>query len=207
MPGSQPRRAVAPGLPRWFDITAAALGLSLLSPLLLLVWLLVRLDSPGPVLFQQDRIGFRGIRFRCLKFRTMLDVDFSENREIHDFERFVFNPNGSRYPRLTRIGDTLRRTSVDELPQLLNVLRGDMGLVGPRPEIPEIVAQYPSEYHRRHAVRPGITGAAQVNGRADLSYAETMAHDLHYVTRRSGRLDLLLLWRTARAVGSGAGAR
>jgi len=208
MPGSRRAcRTAAPGLPRWFDFTAAALGLSLLAPLLALVWLLIHFDSPGPALFQQDRVGLRGRRFRCLKFRTMAVVDLTEVWKIEDFSTYQFNPAGARDPRLTPIGEALRRTSIDELPQLLNVVRGDMALVGPRPEIPEIVTQYPAAYQQRHAVLPGVTGEAQVKGRADLSYAETMAHDLRYIGRRSRPRDLRILWRTVRAVGSGAGAR
>jgi lipopolysaccharide/colanic/teichoic acid biosynthesis glycosyltransferase len=199
--------AARPGLPRWFEVVAAAYGLALLAPLLVLVWLLIRLDSAGPALFRQDRAGLRGRRFRCLKFRTM-SVEAPPGRwDVDDFATYRFNPSGQRDPRLTRAGIVLRKTSIDELPQLLNVICGEMGLVGPRPELPQIVCQYPPAYHRRHAVLPGVTGLAQVNGRADLSYAETIAHDLEYVRRRSPRLDLLVMWRTAAVVATGAGAR
>lgn len=158
-------------------------------------------------MFQQERIGLRGVRFRCFKFRTMAGMDHCDGNRIEDFASYQFNPAGARNPRLTRFGDVLRRTSVDELPQLLNVVRGDMALVGPRPELPEIVAQYPTRYHRRHIVLPGVTGEAQVSGRSDLTYDDTMAHDLRYVDRRCSRRDLTILWRTVRAVGSGVGAR
>jgi lipopolysaccharide/colanic/teichoic acid biosynthesis glycosyltransferase len=201
------RGATAAGLPRWFEIIAAAYGLTLLAPLLLLVWLLIRLDSPGPALFRQERVGLNGRRFCCLKFRTMTAAAMPGWRTIADFTSYQFNPGGRRDARLTRAGAILRRTSVDELPQLLNVLRGEMALVGPRPEVPAIVAQYPPAYHRRHAVPPGVTGLAQVSGRADLSYAQTVAYDLDYVRRRSARLDLTIVWRTVAAVASGAGAR
>ncbi len=197
----------ADGLPRWFEIAAAAYGLSLLAPLLLLVWLLIRIDSPGPALFRQERIGRHGRRFYCLKFRTMVaDVEPGAWR-IVDFDTFQFSAPAQRDARLTRAGAVLRRLSVDELPQLLNVLRGEMALVGPRPEVPQIVAQYPPAYHRRHDVAPGVTGLAQVSGRSDLSYAQTMAYDLGYVRRRSPRRDLAIMWRTVTAVASGAGAR
>jgi lipopolysaccharide/colanic/teichoic acid biosynthesis glycosyltransferase len=197
----------SPGLPRWFDLTAAALGLSLLAPLLGLIWLLIRLESPGPPLYRQARIGRGGRPFICFKFRTMLNGAPDTVRRIEDFSAYYFNPDGVSDPRLTRLGTVLRKTSIDELPQLLNVVRGDMALVGPRPELPEIVDQYQHAYHERHSVLPGLTGVAQVNGRADLSYAETLAHDLRYVARRSLRADLAVLWRTAAAVASGAGAR
>jgi lipopolysaccharide/colanic/teichoic acid biosynthesis glycosyltransferase len=208
MPAS-PRlcQEAAPGLPRWFNLTASALALSLLSPLLVLIWLLIRLDSPGQALFAQDRIGLNGRRFRCLKFRTMASDLPEPSWRISDFGSYRFNPGGSRDPRVTRIGTVLRRTSIDELPQLLNVVLGEMALVGPRPEIPEIVAQYPPSYHRRHAVLPGITGEAQVSGRADLSYAETIAFDLRYVRRRSRWHDLAIIWRTVAVVIGGTGAR
>src|SRR5690606_13819853 len=98
-----------------------------------------------------------------------------------DFKTFIFSPPGEAHPRLTRWGSIARKLSIDELPNLINVIRGEMSLVGPRPEIPEIVAQYPEHYHRRHKVRPGITGLAQANGRADLTYDETLNYDLAYV--------------------------
>jgi lipopolysaccharide/colanic/teichoic acid biosynthesis glycosyltransferase len=195
------------GLPRWFNALAAAFGISVLAPLLALVWILVRIDSPGPPIFIQERIGLGGRPFRCFKFRTMSVAAPANSWLIEDFDTYLFNPAGLRDPRLTRCGVVLRRLSLDELPQLLNVIRGEMALVGPRPEIPEIVMQYPHEYHRRHLVPPGITGEAQVNGRADLGYAETMAYDLAYVARRSPRRDLDILWRTSFAIAATSGAR
>ncbi len=200
------RRGPPAGLPRWFEFVAAAYGLTLLAPLLL-VCLLIRLDTPGPTLFRQERVGRSGRRFCCLKFRTMTATAAPGEWRIDDFGTYQFNPEDRRDARLTRAGAVLRRTSIDELPQLLNVLRGEMALVGPRPELPQIVGQYPAQYHRRHAVPPGVTGLAQVSGRSDLSYAQTMAYDLDYLRRRSSRLDLLIVWRTAAAVASGAGAR
>jgi lipopolysaccharide/colanic/teichoic acid biosynthesis glycosyltransferase len=201
------RRATARGLPRWFDFTAAAFGLSLLAPFLALIWLLIRLDSPGPALFRQIRIGRQCRPFDCFKFRTMAAIEAASVGRIEDFESFIFSPAEALDPRLTRLGRTLRRTSMDELPQLLNVVAGDMALVGPRPELPEIVTQYPSNYHGRHAVLPGVTGEAQVTGRSDLTYEQTMACDLRYVASRSPSRDILILWRTIGAVRSGAGAR
>jgi lipopolysaccharide/colanic/teichoic acid biosynthesis glycosyltransferase len=201
-------RAGPPGLPWWFNRMAAALGICLLAPLLLLVWLLVRLDSDGPALFRQARTGLGGRRFTCYKFRTMSAGDDSRPQQILNFDTFVFSPKGEpRDPRLTRLGIALRATSVDELPQLLNVLAGEMALIGPRPELPEIVAQYPPAYHERHLVPPGISGLAQVNGRSDLPYGEIAAWDLAYVRQRSPLLDLRLLWETVAVVAGGAGAR
>jgi len=142
------------------------------------------------------------------KFRTMAaaaqDRPFAQR--IDDFRRFVFNPR-QRDQRVTPIGRILRRTTIDELPQLLNVVRGDMSLVGPRPELPEIVAQYPPEYHRRHEVKPGMAGLAIANGRADLTYHEAMLYDLDYVDHHPFWRDLAILVGTAMAVLRQEGAR
>ena len=197
-----------PGLPAWFNRLAALLGICILSPLLVLTWLLIRLDSSGPALFRQSRVGRGGRTFSCYKFRTMSVGAESRPLEIADFPSFVFSPKGARRdPRLTRLGIALRATSVDELPQLLNVLKGEMHLVGPRPELPEIVAQYPPEYHKRHLVCPGISGLAQVRGRSDLPYGEIAALDMTYVRSRSALFDLGLLWETVAVVARGSGAR
>ncbi len=204
-----PRATAGEGLPRWFDLAAATLGWVSLAPLLALIALIIRLDSPGPALFRQVRIGRQGRPFVVYKFRTMRASDGPASMSTADgidFERFVFTPDRPD-PRVTAIGRALRTTSLDELPQLLNILRGDMALIGPRPEIPELVRLYPPEFHRRHAVRPGVTGLAQVNGRSDLTYAKTIRYDLAYVRRRSPRHDLAILARTVGAVLRGTGAR
>ena len=176
-----------------------------------MVALLVRLESPGPVIFRQQRAGKDGRIFMMLKFRTMrAHPDGSESPapvpQVADFESYVFDPlyGGKQY---TRIGHLLRTTSIDELPNLFNVLKGDMSIVGPRPEVPELVEQYRPEYHRRHSVRPGITGLAQVNGRASLTYEKTIAYDLEYVDHHSLLRDLGILARTVPAVLSRNGAR
>lgn len=191
---------------RLLDLYVAAVGLALVWPLLAVLALLIRLESPGPVLFRQWRIGLGGRPFPIYKFRTMRHDAPPGDYTVRDFRTFIFTPAG-RDPRLTRIGAVLRRTSFDEVPQLLNVLRGEMSLVGPRPEIPELVAQYPPAYHARHTVLPGITGLAQINGRSDLTYAQTIAYDLSYVRHRSDGLDLRILARTALPVLRGTGAR
>jgi lipopolysaccharide/colanic/teichoic acid biosynthesis glycosyltransferase len=195
------------GIPRWFDVLAAAFGLSVLAPFLALVWLLVRLDSPGPGLFRQQRAGRKGSPFTCYKYRTMTAAASERIDRVTDFESYVFNPAGATDQRLTGLGAALRKTSVDELPQLLNVLRGEMSLVGPRPEMLALVRQFPPAYHARHDVLPGLTGEAQVMGRSDLSYAQSIAYDLHYVRRRSARQDIDLIWRTVAVVARGDGAR
>ncbi len=194
---------------RMFDLLAAGLALTVLSPLFLLIAFLIKLESPGPALFRQRRVGLNGRLFWIYKFRTMRRG--SENQpgypqRIKDFSSFYFNPP-RQDPRLTPIGRVLRMTSVDELPQLLNVVVGDMRLVGPRPDEPELVDQYLPEYHRRHDVKPGITGLAQVSGRSNLTYQQMMAYDLDYANYHPFSRDLAILARTLRVVVSKEGAR
>lgn len=167
------------------------------------------IELKGNPFFLQPRIGLHGRQFTMLKLRTMRHPRPGEEDHYHvdDFKTFVFAPPDRPNPRITRIGAFARKTSLDELPNLFNVLKGDMSLVGPRPEIPEIVAQYPPEYHRRHDVRPGIAGLAQVNGRSDLTYDETATYDLRYVDNHSVLTDLSILLRTVLRVARGSGAR
>lgn len=190
-------------------MATSAVLLALLAPALALIALCVRLDSPGPALFRQRRTGHRGRPFTMLKFRTMVaEAPVVEaGARLDDFENFVYAPAGPRDRRVTRLGAALRATSLDELPQLVNVLRGEMSLVGPRPELPELAAQYPAGYRRRFDVPPGITGLAQVHGRADLPYGRVLAYDLRYVEARSLRMNVEVLWATARAVATRRGAR
>ena len=190
---------------RLFDVLVATLGLLVLSPLLAVIGLLVKLESPGPVLFRQKRVGKDGRPFEMLKFRSMRVAAPDEDRvaDVAEIESFRFRPVGQK----TAIGRALRACSLDELPNLLNVLRGDMHIVGPRPEEPAIVARYRPEYHRRHEVKPGITGLAQVNGRADLTYSEIMAYDLDYVDRHPFRRDIQIMLRTLGVVIRREGAR
>jgi lipopolysaccharide/colanic/teichoic acid biosynthesis glycosyltransferase len=195
---------------RAFDIVVAAMVLLLLSPLIVVVALAVRLESPGPVFFRQPRVGKDDKPFTMYKFRTMRPDAHGRQEivvpQVADFSRYVFDPleGGRQY---TRMGRLLRSTSLDELPNLVNVLRGDMSIVGPRPEVPELVEQYLPEYHRRHSVRPGITGLAQVNGRGRLTYEETMDYDLQYVDDHSFVRDLAILARTVPTVLSRRGAQ
>ena len=197
-------------LKRAFDIAVAATVLLLLSPVIIILALVVRLESPGPVLFSQQRVGRGGKRFTIYKFRTMRPDAQGRNEivvpQVSDFSEYVFDPlhGGKQY---TRIGRLLRSTSLDELPNLVNVLRGDMSIVGPRPEVPELVDQYLPEYHRRHNVKPGITGLAQISGRASLTYEETMHYDLQYVDDHSFVRDLAILARTVPTVLSRRGAQ
>lgn len=192
-----------------FDRIAAFLGVAVLGPLIALLGLLVKLESPGPALFKQDRIGLRGKPFTMLKFRTMTANAHqiaAPPQRVNDFSTFVFH---SIWPdkRITRLGRIMRGASLDELPQLLNVAKGDMRLVGPRPDEPYLVEQYRPEFHRRHDVKPGITGLAQVSGRSDLTYSQMMAYDLHYVDHHPFSRDLAILARTLSVVLRKEGAR
>lgn len=180
-------------LKRVIDVVGASIGLVLLSPLLAVVALLVRVRMGTPVLFRQQRPGRGGRPFEMTKFRTMTDRRGPDGELLPDAER------------LTALGKWLRRTSVDELPELLNVVHGDMSLVGPRPLLMEYLPLYTSEQARRHDVRPGITGWAQVNGRNAVTWDEKFALDVWYVDHRSTKLDVEILGKTVSQVFSGHG--
>ena len=180
-------------LKRALDIVGASAALVVLSPLLAVVALLVRVRMGAPVLFRQQRPGRDGRPFEMTKFRTMTDRRGADGELLPDADR------------LTALGRWLRRTSVDELPELLNVVHGDMSLVGPRPLLMEYLPLYSSEQSRRHDVRPGITGWAQVNGRNAVTWDEKFALDVWYVDHRSTRLDLEILAKTVSQVFSGHG--
>lgn len=186
----------------------AGLLLAVLSPVLLAVGVLVRVTSPGPALFKQTRVGLNGAEFKCIKFRTMV-VDAERMRE--HLEHLNEKSDGvlfkiRRDPRITPLGRVLRKCSLDELPQLINVLRGEMSMVGPRPPLPSEAAQYTDEVRRRLAVKPGITGLWQVSGRSMLSWDESVRLDLSYVENWSPQLDAKILLRTTSAVVRGTGA-
>ncbi|MEU9759256.1 exopolysaccharide biosynthesis polyprenyl glycosylphosphotransferase [Streptomyces sp. NPDC047985] len=189
------------------DRAGAALGLLLLAPVLLLIGAAVRLGSDGPALHRQIRQGLHNRPFTMWKFRTMV-VDAERHKRLltaaNDSDGPMFKMR--RDPRVTGIGRLLRRTSLDELPQLVNVLRGEMSLVGPRPPLPDEVSRYDERELRRLAVRPGLTGLWQVSGRSDLSWQETVSLDLWYVDNWSLTTDLGLMARTLRAVTDGRGA-
>lgn len=195
-------------LVKLFDAAVAIAGLVLFVLTYPVIALAIKLDSRGPVIYSQKRIGLNGRAFTFYKYRSMSHdghKPYETPKLDHEhFKTFIFITPESR---LTRVGRFLRATSLDELPNFWNVLRGDMRLVGPRPEIPELVDQYPPEYHRRHDVKPGITGLAQVSGRADLTYDETMMFDLEYVRNHSLARDLSIVWRTLPAVITRKGAR
>ena len=190
-----------------FDRALACVAMLLVAPLFILVAVIIRLGDGGPALFRQTRVGKNGRPFTVYKFRTMV-VD----AEARKAELVLRNETGGvlfkmrNDPRITRVGEVLRRYSLDELPQLLNVIRGDMSLVGPRPPLPDEVAKYLDHVRRRLVVKPGITGLWQVNGRSDLSWDESVRLDLRYVENWSLMLDLQILRKTCSAVIRGSGA-
>jgi lipopolysaccharide/colanic/teichoic acid biosynthesis glycosyltransferase len=181
---------------RAIDVVCSTGALLLSAPVLLAAMLAIRLTSPGPAIYRQRRCGLHGEQFDMLKLRTM--VDGAE----HLGAGLAVNADDSR---ITRIGALLRRTSLDELPNLVNVLRGEMSLVGPRPTLPAQVAQYSERQRARLHVKPGITGWAQVNGRASLPWSERIELDIYYVEHRSLALDLKILLRTPVLVLGGGG--
>src|SRR5690554_4455062 len=175
-------------LKRLFDIVAGGLGLLLLAPLLLAIGLLVRRKLGAPILFRQTRPGLNGKPFEMIKFRTMLDATDKHGNPLPDEQR------------MTPFGSFLRATSLDELPELWNVLKGDMSLVGPRPLLMEYLPLYSKEQFRRHEVRPGVTGWAQVNGRNAISWEDKFKLDVWYVDNQSFWLDLKILFLTVKKV-------
>ncbi|MFN4354449.1 sugar transferase [Parvibaculum sp.] len=185
---------------RIFDIVASGGALVVLSPLLLLLTLWIRLDSPGSALFRQRRIGIGQKEFRVLKFRTMFERDPDS---IDQYKEGVITT--SEDPRITRSGRFLRKTSLDELPQLWNIFRGDMSIVGPRPIIPEQLEAVPSEFMTRFDVRPGLTGLAQVRGRRSLAWLDQLAADAEYVRDQGFLYDIKLMLLTVYVVLTGKG--
>jgi len=181
---------------RAFDVLVAGTLLVLTSPVLLVAIVAIRLETPGHPIYRQRRIGKDGKPFDVLKLRTMVAGAESLGSGLAVTE-------GD--PRITRVGAVLRRLSIDELPNLVNVLRGDMAVVGPRPTVPVQVEQYTERQRGRLAIKPGITGWAQVNGRASLPWSERIELDLWYIEHRSWRLDLEILARTAKLLVSGEG--
>jgi exopolysaccharide biosynthesis polyprenyl glycosylphosphotransferase len=185
----------------------ALLLVIVLSPVLVGIAVWITLDSRGPVLFRQTRAGTGGRPFTVYKFRTMVvdaEARLEELRALNESDGLLFKMR--RDPRVTRSGRFLRKYSLDELPQLLNVLRGNMALVGPRPPLPSEVEAYGADVRRRLMVRPGITGLWQVSGRSDLTWEESVRLDLYYVENWSPALDISILWKTLFAVLRGGGA-
>lgn len=190
-----------------FDRVMAGMALLLLSPLLAVLAVAIRLADKGPALFTQTRIGKNGRPFKIYKFRTMVvdaEQRLAELQLSNDFDSVLFKMRSD--PRITAVGARLRKWSMDELPQLINVARGEMSLVGPRPPLPDEAARYADHVRRRLVVKPGLTGMWQVSGRSDLSWEETVRLDLRYVENWSFALDLQILWKTLPVIFRGHGA-
>jgi exopolysaccharide biosynthesis polyprenyl glycosylphosphotransferase len=190
-----------------FDKTAATLGLLFFLPALVTVAVAIKATSRGPVFFRQERVGRDGRTFAMLKFRSMIvgaDRMVEQLAAGSDGNGVLFKKKDD--PRITPIGRFMRRYSIDELPQLLNVLRGEMSLVGPRPPLPTEVERYGFDMHRRFLVKPGLTGLWQVSGRSDLSWDDSVRIDVRYVENWSLTFDFMILWKTVGAVLRGSGA-
>jgi exopolysaccharide biosynthesis polyprenyl glycosylphosphotransferase len=192
---------------RVFDLLLAALLLPVAVPFMILTAIAIKLDSPGPILFRQERVGKWGQTFKCFKFRSMyVDADARKNELMHlnEADGVVFKMK--KDPRVTRVGRVIRKLSVDELPQIFNVVQGNMSLVGPRPPVPIEVVQYEFDHFRRLNAIPGITGLQQVKGRSDISFERWVELDMQYIEEQSLRKDLWILLMTIPAVISGRGA-
>ncbi len=192
---------------RLLDIVGSLLGLVIFLPVLVAAALLVKVTSRGPAIYRQERIGLHGQQFRIWKFRSMR---FGSDRRVAQLmaEHGGYVPyyKMREDPRITRVGRFLRRWSIDELPQLINVLVGEMSLIGPRPHVQAEVDQYAPEHHRRLVVKPGLTGLWQVSGRSEVPRHEAVLIDLHYVDTWSLSHDLRILLKTAKAVATARGA-
>ncbi|WP_431711829.1 sugar transferase [Glutamicibacter uratoxydans] len=192
---------------RVIDVVLSSLALVALSPLFVVIALAVRRDSPGPIFFSQERVGRNGSSFRMYKFRSMVvnaEAELEKLKELNEGSGPLFKMK--RDPRVTKVGQWLRKFSLDELPQIYNVLRGDMSLVGPRPPLPEEVATYQGHTSRRLFIKPGVTGLWQINGRSDLDWEESVRLDLYYVENWSLTGDIMIMWRTFRAMVQPEGA-
>ncbi|WP_346938394.1 exopolysaccharide biosynthesis polyprenyl glycosylphosphotransferase [uncultured Clostridium sp.] len=185
------------GVKRIFDIILSFIGIVILLPIYLVIAIAIKLDSKGPVLFKQVRVGKDRRNFTIYKFRTMV-LSAESKRELQidptNMDNFVFQSKSDN--RITKVGSFLRNTSLDEIPQLFNVLFGHMSLVGPRPEIPEVVKYYPENYYQRLLVLPGITGLAQVSGRGEIELGKTIYYDLTYISNFSIWYDIKILFTT-----------
>lgn len=189
-------RFIYPILKKIFDLSVSLIALILLSPIFLVLAVIVRLDSPGPIFFSHRRVGLNGKEFNFLKFRTM----YTESSP------YAITPNSAEDPRITRFGRWLRRSSLDELPQFFNVLAGDMSLVGPRPEMPFIVSSYSEEQRQRLRVKPGITGVWQISAVRGEPIHANMEYDLFYIEHQSLLLDVIIMVKTVATAIRGIGA-
>lgn len=201
------RTKIANSLKRLLDILVSGVALLLTSPIFLGTAIAIKVDSPGPVFFKQTRVGKWGVTFGCYKFRSMY-IDAEQRKAQlatqNEADGPIFKIRND--PRITRVGRIIRKLSVDELPQLINVLKGEMSLVGPRPALPREVAQYNFDQLRRLDAVPGITGLQQVSGRSDLSFKRWVELDIQYIAEQSFVKDIEILLKTLPAVLTGRGA-
>ncbi|GAA0177435.1 exopolysaccharide biosynthesis polyprenyl glycosylphosphotransferase [Clostridium sediminicola] len=191
---------------RGLDIVISLIGIIMLLPLFVIIPILIKIDSDGPIIFRQIRVGKDGKNFVIYKFRTMVsDADIKKEIEIpENIEDFVIQEKNDI--RITKLGELLRRSSLDEIPQLFNVLIGNMSIVGPRPEVPGIVKYFPEKYKQRVLVLPGITGLAQINGRGELPLKKKVEYDLEYIQNFTVLLDIKIILKTIRYVLQQEGA-
>ncbi|AOA03061.1 MAG: sugar transferase [Carnobacterium sp.] len=197
-------------LKRGFDIVFSCICILILFPIMLVVSLLIWKEDRGSILFIQERTGLNGVRFKIFKFRSMKEEIPEKTYMFNPIygvpSDFIFKSENDEKEHITKIGAFIRKTSIDELPQFFNVLKGDMSIVGPRPEIPEITCGYNKEQKMRLEKKAGITGLAQVNGRSDLKNGDKMKYDLYYVKNQSIKLELEILWKTIRTILTTKGA-
>lgn len=201
------KRSIEFFIKRIIDVILSLIGIVILSPLLLLIVILIKLDSNGPAIFKQVRVGKNGKEFSIFKFRTMVpDAEKKSKLKIDadSIDNFIFQSKNDS--RVTKVGKFLRKSSLDELPQLFNVVNGTMSLVGPRPEIPDVVRYYPESYKKRLSVLPGITGLAQVSGRGEIELGKTVSYDIQYIDSFSIWLDIKILFKTVFSVFKQEGA-
>lgn len=186
---------------RFFDIIISIFALIVLSPIILLAVIIIKLDSKGPVIFLQDRVGKNGKIFKMYKFRSMYtdaEIRLREIRHLNEAKGHIFKIKDD--PRITRVGKFIRKSSIDELLQLINVIKGEMSLVGPRPPLPSEVKKYTIKQKLRLAVTPGMTGLWQVSGRSNLTFDEMIKLDLYYIKNKNILLDFIILLKTIPAV-------
>ncbi|HHD2754476.1 TPA: sugar transferase [Clostridium perfringens] len=193
---------------RLFDFISSLIGIILLSPILLIISILIKLDSSGPIVFGHNRVGKYGKEIKVYKFRSMVE----NSQEVFDNftpeQKAEFNKNFKleNDPRITKVGNFLRKTSLDELPQLWNIIKGDMSVVGPRPIVKKEIIKYGKNFEKVFSVKPGLTGYWQANGRSDTTYDERVAMDLYYVNNRSLKLDFKIIIQTIVSVIKKEGA-
>lgn len=212
-----PNQTMYQNAKRVLDIALCLLILPFALPIMLLCGIAIRLGSAGPIIFVQERIGRGGRLFQMYKFRTMIsDFDESKSQEyMRAYVRGTLGSNGNgrviykpaKSSHITRVGRILRKTSLDELPQIFNVLKGEMSIVGPRPNVPWEVDEYQPWHHERFEVLPGITGLAQVRGRSSIDFVSLVRHDIEYIEKQSLALDLMILWWTFISVWKAKGAK